>query len=104
MTEFRQRVIGQQRDVSLPFAQWGNRDSHDVHTIVEIFAKAALRDLLGKVLVGSGNQPNINPKLFITTYAANLLFLQDPQNLGLEPLRKIGDFVEEQSRCIGAFK
>ena len=57
-----------------------------------------------KIEIGGRHHANIYPYRFRTAEPLELLFLQNPQQLGLRLHRQIANFVEKNSPAMGLFK
>ena len=67
-----------------------------VDAVVEVLAKATARDELIEIAIRGGDDADIDAAIVIVADPAELLRLQDAQQLGLQRQRQLADLVEEQ--------
>src|SRR6185312_2744191 len=68
--------------------------------VVEILAKAAVRDELIEIAICRGDDPDVDAASLIVADPAELLRLEDAQQLRLERQRQLADLVEEQRAAV----
>ena len=91
----------QQHRIALAFAQRRDVD-HDLgQAVIQVFTKPAFADLGFQVLVGGADHPHIDRNLLAPTDALDLALLQEAQQLGLQGMRQIADFIEHQGAAVG---
>ena len=90
--------------MSSRFAQWGNRDREDVQAVEQVRAELPLGDHLRQVTVRRGDEPHIHLDRLAAAEPLELLLLKHAQQLRLQFLRDIADFVEEQRPAVGQFE
>jgi hypothetical protein len=73
-----------------------HRDRHHVEPVVEVLAEFLARDRLFEVLVGGGDQANVDLDRARSAEPLELTLLQHAQDLGLGRGRHVADLVEEQ--------
>jgi hypothetical protein len=76
-------VHSQKRDVLAAIAQRRHLEHDDAEPVEEVFSKTALGDVLFKVAVGGGKHAHVDRRRPRAADAANLAFLQDPEQLDL---------------------
>ena len=86
----------EQRDVVGALAQRRQVHREHVDAVVEVLAEAAARDELIEIAVGRGDDADVDATILIVADPAELLRLQDAQELGLQRQRQLADLVEEQ--------
>ncbi len=96
-----QSMLGQKQDVLPALAQRGQDDGHHVHAVVEILAEPALVHLLGKGLVGGGDEAHIHLALDVLAQPANGSLLQHAQELDLKLGGQLADLVQEERPLVG---
>jgi hypothetical protein len=96
LAELRTEVLGQERNVSRPFAQGRHADREYVQAVVQILAERAVRDQFIEIHVCRGDQAEINRHGMRTAHAVNDAFLEHPQQLDLDHWRKRRHLIEEQ--------
>src|SRR5580704_3295475 len=99
----RQEVRNQGGDIFLAVAQWGQPEIHDVQPEEQIAAERTFFHFLGQVTVSSGDDAEVRAAMGERTHRAELLFLQDAQELGLQVERQLADLVEKGRAAIGHF-
>ena len=91
----------QRRDVLAAIAQRRHADRNDAQTEVEILAEVALLDLLLEILVGRGDDADVDLDRPRRSEALDFPFLQHAQHLGLRLRAHVADFVEEDRAVVG---
>src|SRR6185437_13264482 len=72
--------------------------------IEEVFAKVSASDLLFEILVGRGNQPDINCDRVTGSHRRKTLLVECSQHLGLRLQAHIANFIEEERASVRAFE
>ena len=99
-----QEIIDKERDIFRSFPERGKLDRHHVQPVKEVFPKFLLAHLFFQVLVGGRHDPDIHGDVLIAAGPGYLLFLQDPQDLGLQVEGHVADLVEKDGAAIGLFE
>src|SRR6185369_14503602 len=89
-----------QRDVLGSFPKRRDVERHDVEAIVEIRSELALLYEAGKIATARGNHAHVDPRHRVRAHRLDLAFLQRAQQLGLNPQRHVGDFVQEKRALV----
>ena len=91
-------MISQRTNVCRPLAQCGHGQRHDVQTVKQIFAKAALGDCLLEIEIGDGDdaQSRRQNHCLATSQAIETPLFDDAQQFGLHGRRKGSDLIEDQ--------
>ena len=76
-------LVGQIDDILLALPQGLEGDGDHVEPVVEVLSEAALPHLLPQVLVGGGDDPDVQLDHPAAAEPDELALLQDPQQLGL---------------------
>ena len=97
-------MLRQQGNVLAAFAQGRQANLDHVQAIVKIFAEPSLLHFLGKILVGGGDDADVDLDLLISADAVEAAFLQDAQKIGLQLGRDVADFIEEDCSAVGQFE
>ena len=92
---------GQQRDVLGPLAQGGHAHRHHRQAVEEIAAEGAALHLGLEILVGGGDEADVDVDRPIGPDRGHLLLLDRPQQLRLEVERHLPDLVEQQGAPVG---
>ena len=100
----REQRPGERGDVFLTLTQRGHAQRNAADSEIQVAAECPLLHLAGKVLVGGGDQPDVDLPLAYRAQAAKALFLQYLEQLGLHTRIDIADFVEEDRAAIGDFE
>ena len=95
-----QEVLGEQRDVVAPVAQRRDRHGDDVQAVVEVLAEAPLAHGGPQILVGGGDQAQVDLQR-PPAEPLDLALLQHAQELDLDVRRDLADLVEEQRAAVG---
>ena len=82
----------------------GTRISMVLQPVKEIAPKPFIPHLLQKILVGRGDDLNIDLSRHGFTQSTHLPLLENPQKLGLCVEREIGQFVQEQDSSMGSLQ
>src|SRR5690606_31087979 len=98
-----EQSLGNQHDVVATFAQRRQLQLDHVEAVVEVLAEQALVRQCLEVPVGGGHQPHIDLLRLDRADAADLAFLQYPQQPGLGLQGQLADLVEEQGTAVGGF-
>ena len=94
-----------QRDhIVRAFPERGNIDLKGIEPVQKVTAKAALGDLLLNIHICSRNDTHIDGNDRRAADAADLLFLQDPQQLCLQRHRDLSDLVQEDRALVRQLK
>src|SRR6202030_1503532 len=99
--EFLDKVADQQRHIFPALAQRGNLNGKNVEAVVQIAAKSALGDQLGKVAVGGGHHANVDALRAVAAQALEFLLLEHAKQFWLQLERNIGNFVEKKGATVG---
>ena len=73
----------------------------DVEAVIQVFAKPFQVHHVLQVLVGCGNDPDINGDRVFPAHPVEFIVLQDAEDFGLQGQFHIADFIEEQGASIG---
>src|SRR5271166_5459455 len=96
LIEFLNEVRHQKWNVRLACPQRREGDCHEVEAAEEVFAKPSSRHLGGQVTIGGSNDSNVDLHRFRATGPLELALLEDPEQLDLNRLSKLADFVQEE--------
>src|SRR5208283_1316405 len=96
-----QEVIHQERQIAIAFTQRRDEDRNHIDAVIEILPEPSLFDHLFQVVIGGGDQPEINLLCRATPNPLHDVLLQNTQELALQTLVEGSDFVEEQRTAIG---
>src|SRR5205823_15115806 len=96
-----EEVICQHHGIPTTIPQWRYSDRHAVQAIEQVFAKFALSHLSQEILVRRANDAHVDLNWPTSPNALDDLILQETQQLNLERLWQITNFVEEQSATMG---
>ncbi|VBB43702.1 hypothetical protein TRIP_B310026 [uncultured Desulfatiglans sp.] len=91
-------------DVLLALAQGRDEDREHLEPVKEILPEGALLDLGEEVLVGGGDDPDVDPALAGFPDAFDFPLLYDPQELHLNERADLGDLVQEDRSPVGLFE
>ncbi len=94
-------MIDEGRNVLSPLPQGGEKDGHNVESIVEVFPERLVSEGLFQIPVGSRRNPDIDLDGLIASHPLKFLFLEHPQQFHLKGRRKIADLIEEDASPVG---
>ena len=94
-------VLGEDGDLLGPLAERGDEDIDDVEAVVEVLAKGPLGDRLFEVLVGGGDDADVDLDVAVGAQPRELVVLEHLQELGLERQGHLADLVEEHGAAVG---
>ncbi len=94
-------MAGQEGNVLLARAQGRDVDGHDVEAVVEVFAEGALLEGGAQVLVGGGDDADVDVAGDVAAEAFEFALLQDAQQLDLDGGGDVADLVEEDGAGVG---
>src|SRR6266436_2383348 len=100
----RDEMVGEQRDVFGMLAKSGHGDGNDVEAIEEVEAEFLVGDGFLEVLVGGGDEADIQFDGGGTAETDEFAFLQDAKELGLKRGWQLCHFVEEDGSAFGDFE
>jgi hypothetical protein len=72
-----------------------------IEPVIEVLAEGAFPEAGGQVAVGGGDDAHVHPAGAGGAQRFDLLFLQHPQQFGLQPHRQIADLVEQDRAADG---
>ncbi|MNT37476.1 hypothetical protein D3C72_1736150 [compost metagenome] len=87
--------------VAPPLAQRRDHERIDRQPVVQVGAKAPLRNRRGQVAVGGRDHAHVDLAHAIAAGALHLAALQHAQQLGLHAQRQLPDLVEKERAAIG---
>ena len=94
-------MAGQRRNVAGPFPERRQLDRHDVDPVIEVLAEFPLLDQLDKIMVGGGDDPDIELDHALAADAVDLAGLERAQQAGLGVHRHVADLVKKQRAALG---
>jgi len=69
--------------------------------VIEVGPEAVFDDGLVEVDAGGGDEPEVDALSALGADAAELMILEDREQLGLETEWQLGDFIEKEGAAIG---
>src|SRR5262249_34825637 len=94
--ELPEEVLDEDGDVLPALAERRDTGGHDGDTIVEVLPEGPLLDLLLRVLVRRGDQPDVRPGGLAATHLDEFTALDHAQQLRLEREAQLAQLVDEQ--------
>jgi hypothetical protein len=79
----------------------GRMEAGHVEAVVEVLPEALVGDGGAELLVGGGDDADVDLGGAVLAQAADLALLDDAEQLGLEGDRGLGDLVEEEGPAVG---
>src|SRR5882672_7878979 len=98
------KMCDQSRNVFPALAQRWQWYRKNIQPVVKIAAKFVAFHHVKQISVGRSYQPNVHLVRASATQALELLFLQDPQQFGLQPRRNISNLIQEKRAFVGQFE
>ena len=98
--ELQQEELDQLRDLFTPLAQGRHVDFDHLQAIVEVFAEGAGAHHRVEVAIGRRDHPHVDVDGAIAAQLGELAILQHMENLGLQRLRHLADFVEQDGAVL----
>ncbi len=98
--ELQQEELDQLRDLFAPLAQGRNVHFDHLQPVVEVFAERALAHHRFEIAIGRGNHPHVDFDRAVAAQFRELAVLQHVQDLGLQRLRHLADFVEHDGAVL----
>jgi hypothetical protein len=89
-------MFGEEQDVIPPFPQRRQVDPKHVKPVVEVLAELPCLHCPLQVPVGGGDDADVGVEGGGSSHPFELATLEDAQELGLDGLRQLRDFIEEQ--------
>src|SRR5208282_3989979 len=99
-----EKVASQERNIFAALAQGWKLYGNNAQAIVQIFAEAAFSNFLFELLVGGGDDANVNIRFFGAADGADFSFLKDAVEFHLHGEAHIADFVHEEGSAVGGFE
>src|ERR1035437_8454843 len=96
-----EEIPGEQGDIFRALAQRRHVDGHDVYTVIQVAAECARLDHLLQVAVGGEQDSKVQRDQFIAAQPAELLLLQDAQQLHLGVETELADLIQQQGPFSG---
>src|SRR5205807_6257111 len=96
-----QEMVHQQADVFTPLAQRKEFQADYIQAEIEIAAEAALMNGNLQVAIGGSDDPDVNGNRLGAAHRADLLFLQRPQQLGLQVHWKFANLIQKNGAAVG---
>ncbi len=94
----------EQRDVLAPLRQQRQGNGHHVEPEKQILAETALFHLMLQILVGCGNDPDVEFNGFGAADPEDLAFLENVQQLDLHGQRHLANLIKKHGPAGGRFK
>jgi hypothetical protein len=99
----REERMRQQHRITDPLAQRRYRHDYLGQPVKQVLAKALLADELLQVLMRGAHHAHVDRNLPAAADALDGAFLQKAQQLGLQRLRQVADFIEHQRAAVRRF-
>src|SRR6266436_6340808 len=95
---------GEERNIFATLAERRQLDGDHAEAVIEILAEAALGNLLLEILVGGGDDSDVDVIFFVATNRPDLAFLEHAVQLDLHGQAHIADFVNEQRTAVSSLE
>ena len=93
---FPKKSLCQHRNIVRPLAERRDPEIHDIQTIIEILAQLALCHQLLRRLIDRRNDTSLHRDILRSADAADIVFLQNAQQLALQIVRHRTDLIQQQ--------
>ncbi len=93
--------LDQRRDVTAPHPQRRHAHGQHMQAVEQVFAEPALAHQHTQIARSGGDDAHIKRHQLVAAQWLDLALLQRAQQLGLQTLRHVADFIEEQRAAIG---
>jgi hypothetical protein len=97
-------MLGQGNDILGALAQGGHAQLKLAKPMEKILAKAAGGNGRIEILIGGGNDTDIDLNLAVTAEPVERISIQDTQELDLSLQLQFADFIEEERTLVGKFE
>ena len=97
-------MLAQQLYISWPLPQRGYGNSEDVQTIVQILPEFSPAHHFRQVLVGGADDAAVHRDDLVVAHPHDLLFLEHPQQAGLEVLGHLADLIQKDGPVVRQLK
>src|SRR5512143_2026425 len=94
-------MLYQGLDVFFPLPQGRDLERDDVDPVIEVFAERVLLYRGLQVLVGGGDEPDVDLAALVAAHGTDDLVFDDPEQFGLERQAHVADLVEEDGAALG---
>src|SRR6266403_382542 len=94
----------EKRNIFAAFAQRGNLNGNDAEAVVEVLAEAAFRNLFLELLVGSGDDADVDVGFLGAADGADFAFLKDTVELHLHGQAHVADLVHEERASMSSLE
>ena len=91
-------------NVAAPLTQRGHVHGNDIQSEVKILAEVSGLVSRLQIAVGGGDDAHVYFNSLIAAHWPYFLFLQNPQQLGLQLQRQFADFIEEDGATVGCLE
>src|SRR6185437_2592220 len=96
--------LDQERDVFLAITERRHKKRNNVEAIEEVLAEVAARNLLFKVLVGSGDDADVDVDGLRSPHGKEALLVECAEDAGLRLEAHVAHLVQEERAAVGAFE
>src|SRR5215472_9769745 len=100
----RDEVADQQRNILSPLPQRRQLERQDGEPVVQVLAEGVRPDERGEVLVGGGDDADVDLEGVRPPHAFEFPFLDDPEQLGLKRRGGLGNLIQEEGPAMCFFK
>lgn len=99
--EHLEEVFDEFGDVLAVFAEGGQYDFHGIDAVKEVFPKFSGFNGGTKIMVGGGEEPDVNPYFPFATEPSERLVFDDAQDAGLVFEAEVTDFIKKEDAAVG---
>ena len=99
-----EKIVRQDQGILTPLAQWGGFNTQHIQAVIEIFPELLLLNRQLQILVGGGDDSQIDGDITGAAQPAERLMLQHPQQLGLQRRAHLADLIQEERALVGFFQ
>ncbi len=99
-----QQMIRQQRNILRALMQRRNFQADHIQAVEEIFTELLSLHRFRQIAMGGGKDAHVDIKVAVAAQRTHLTLLQHAQQLNLQRLRHIADFIEKQRTALRRLK
>jgi len=104
LAELDEELFYERGDVFLAVAEGRDEEGDDVEAVEEVFAEVAVGDLFFEVLVGGGDDADVDVDGVGGADGKEALFVEGTEDLGLGFEAHVADLIEEEGAAVGALE
>lgn len=99
-----EKVLTENGEIAKAVGEGGEGDFEDTQAVIQVFAKTFFGDGAVEVLIGGGDEAEVDAEVVATTDAGEGFFFDEAEKFDLDGEGDFGNFVEEQGATGGTFE